>query len=185
MAVRAALPAGPACPARLARRRASTGCETRRSAPSRCVAAWVRAALRPSGGLARVIVGDTSWIVALRDPQDAHHAAAVAIVEAIGDEPVLIAVVTLTECLVAPAKLGLLDEAEGALRSAFDVEDADESAPRRWASRRAGTGLRLPDAIVLETALHHHARGVATFDERLAACCRAADVEVLGGPDPV
>jgi predicted nucleic acid-binding protein len=127
-----------------------------------------------------VIVADTSWIVALRDPDDAHHAAAVTADEAIDDESVLIAAVTLTECLVAPAKLGGLDEAEAALRAAFDVEGYDESAPRRWASRRAVTDLRLPDAIVLETAVHYHARGVATFDARLAACCRATGLDVLG-----
>lgn len=127
-----------------------------------------------------MIVGDTSWIVALRDPDDAHHSAAVAVDEAIDDESVLIAAVTLTECLVAPAKLGNVDEAEAALRAAFDVEGYDESAPRRWASRRAVTGLRLPDAIVLETAVHHHASGVATFDARLAACCRTAGLDVLG-----
>jgi predicted nucleic acid-binding protein len=127
-----------------------------------------------------VIVADTSWIVALRDPQDLHHAAAVAAEEVIGDESMLIAVVTLSECLVAPARLGLIAGAEEALRQAFDVEGIATSAPRRWAIRRASTGLRLPDAIVLETALHHQARGVATFDARLASCCRDAGLDVLG-----
>lgn len=127
-----------------------------------------------------MIVGDTSWVVALRDPHDAHHAAAVAVDEAIGDEPMMLAVLTLTECLVAPAGLGRLPAAEAALRPSFDVEEIDESAPRRWATRRAETGLRLPDAIVLETAVYHRARGVATFDARLAACCRQAGLDVLG-----
>lgn len=127
-----------------------------------------------------MIVGDTSWIVALRDPDDVYHAAAVAVNEAIGDESMLIAAVTLAECLVAPAKLGNVDEAEAALRAAFDIEDHDDSAPRRWATRRAVAGLRLPDAIVMETAVHHGASGVATFNTRLAACCRGAGLDVLG-----
>ena len=122
----------------------------------------------------------TSWVVALRDPDDVHHAAAVAVDEAIGDESVLIAAMTLAECLVAPAKLGNVDVAEAALRAAFDIEDHDDSAPRRWASRRAVAELRLPDAIVMEAALHHGASGIATFDARLAACCRAAGLDVLG-----
>ena len=108
-----------------------------------------------------------------------HHAAAVAVDEAIGDESVLIAAVTLAECLVAPAKLGNVDVAEAALRAAFDIEDHDDSA-LRWASRRAVAELRLPDAIVMEAALHHGACGIATFDARLAACCRAAGPDVLG-----
>lgn len=127
-----------------------------------------------------MIVADTSWVAALRDPQDAHHAAATTVSEQIGDEAVLIASVTLAECLVAPAQLGQVDAAEAALRAAFDVEEPDDTAPRRWAVRRAATKLRLPDAIVLETAIHHQARGVATFDGRLAERSRAAGLDVLG-----
>ncbi len=88
---------------------------------------------------------------------DAHHRAAVEVSELIAEEEVLIAAVTLAECLVAPAHLGRVDDAELALRAAFEIETADDNAARRAASR-----LRLPGAIVLETALHHHARAVAT-----------------------
>lgn len=130
--------------------------------------------------MAGVIVADASWIAALRDPLDARHGRALAVDERIGDETVLIAAVTLAECLVAPAKLGQLDDAEVALRAAFDVESPDETAPRRWAQRRADSGLRLPDAIVLETALHEGARALATFDERLAGRARGAGLVVLG-----
>jgi predicted nucleic acid-binding protein len=130
--------------------------------------------------VAGVIVADTSWVAALRDPLDVHHAAAVAVEGGIGDEAVLIAAVTLAECLVAPARLRRLDEAESALRAAFDVEAPDATAPRRWAQRRADSGLRLPDAIVLETALHQQARALVTFDRRLADGARAAGLTVLG-----
>lgn len=129
--------------------------------------------------MAYVIVAETSWIAALRDRKDAHHSAAVAASEEIGDEPVLLAAITLAECLVAPARLGQLDAADLALRAAFDIEHVDDAAPARWAARRATSGLRLPDAIVLETALHHGARGVATFDARLARRCREAGLRVL------
>jgi hypothetical protein len=50
-----------------------------------------------------VIVTDASWVVALRDPADAHHPSAVAANEAIGDEPALLPAVTFAECLVAPS----------------------------------------------------------------------------------
>jgi len=127
-----------------------------------------------------VIVADTSWISALRDSDDAHHTTAAASDRQIDDEPVIIAAVTLAECLVAPARLGKIDAAEAALRAAFEVEHPDDTAPRRWAVRRAATGLRLPDAIVLETAIHLDARGVATFDARLAQQCRSAGLAVIG-----
>lgn len=129
-----------------------------------------------------MIVADTSWIAALRDPSDAHHAAAVEVNEEISDEVVLVAAVTLAECLVAPAQLGQVEDADLTLRAAFEVEAVDDTAPRRWASRRAACSLRLPDAIVLETALHHGARAVVTFDARLAKECRAAGLDVLGAP---
>jgi predicted nucleic acid-binding protein len=132
--------------------------------------------------MACVIVADTSWVAALRDPHDAHHGAAIAISDEIGDEPVLVAAVTLAECLVPAAQLGALEEADVALRAAFDIDPVDDAAPARWAWTRATSGLRLPDAIVLDTAIHHQARGVATFDARLAKQCRAAGLVVLGTP---
>lgn len=126
------------------------------------------------------VVADTSWIAALRDPADAHHAAAVAHHDAIGDELVILSPVTLAECLVAPAKLGVVDQAEAALRAAFEIADHDAAAPKRWAIRRAESGLKLPDAIVLETAIRVGATAVATFDDRLKAACQSAGLHVFG-----
>lgn len=126
------------------------------------------------------VVADTSWIAALRDPTDAHHLVAVAHHDAIGDEVVVVAPITLAECLVGPAKLGVVDEAEAALRAAFEIADHDASAPKRWAIRRAESGLKLPDAIVLETALRVGAAAVATFDDRLKTACEASGLHVFG-----
>lgn len=131
-----------------------------------------------------MIVVDASWIVALRDPGDDHHSRAMATAREIADEAAVLHPVTLAECLVAPARLGMLDEAADGLRAAFEVADIDRDAPVRWAQLRAETGLRLPDAIVLDTALRQHARALATFDERLAARAAEHGIEVLG-PAPV
>ncbi len=120
-----------------------------------------------------MIVADASWVIALRDPMDAHHDVAVASNLTLEDEAVVLPAVTLAECLVGPAKLGLVGKGARALRAAFEIQEADGDAPVRWASLRASTGLRLPDVIVLDAALHRGARGVATFDDRLAA--RAVD----------
>lgn len=127
-----------------------------------------------------MIVADTSWVVAVRDPQDVRHPAARAAFDAVGDEQVLLAPLTLAECLVGPARLGRAEEAERDLRAAFDVAVDDVSAPLRWALRRAGSGLRLPDAVVLETAVAGGARAVLTYDERLARACTAAGITPLG-----
>ena len=98
----------------------------------------------------------------------------------IAGEDALLHPVTLAECLVAPAKLGVLDEATAGLRAAFEVVDVDPDAPIRWSLLRVQTGLRLPDAIVLDTAIHHRARAIATFDDRLAARSENRGLEVLG-----
>ncbi|MDE0701143.1 MAG: type II toxin-antitoxin system VapC family toxin [Acidimicrobiaceae bacterium] len=127
-----------------------------------------------------MIVADASWVVALRDPSDRHHDQAVAVNGEIGSESSLLHPVTLAECLVAPARLGVLDEASARLQAAFDIDIIDPGAPARWTKLRAETRLRLPDAIVLDTALNRRARAIATFDEQLQT--RAADhgLEVLG-----
>jgi predicted nucleic acid-binding protein len=127
-----------------------------------------------------VIVADASWIVALRDPDDAHHAEATIINEATASEDALLHPVTLAECLVAPALLGVLDEAAASLRAAFAIAPFDDEAPIRWALLRAESGLRLPDVVVLDTALRHGARAIATFDDPLTARAFDRGLAVLG-----
>ena len=123
-----------------------------------------------------MIVADASWVIALRDPADAHHAAAAAIGDATADDVVLLHPVTFAECLVAPARLGVLDAAATALRDAYDICDVDDDAPVRWARLRANSGLRLPDVIVLDTGIVHGATAIATFDDRLVAAAASRGI---------
>ena len=129
-----------------------------------------------------MIVADASWVVALRDPSDGHHRQAEAINRDIAEEDALLHPVTLAECLVAPAQLGVLEGAANGLRASFVVTDVDGDAPERWAALRAETGLQLPDAIVLDTALTYNARAIATFDTRLATSANQRGLKVLGRP---
>ncbi|WP_419863171.1 type II toxin-antitoxin system VapC family toxin [Candidatus Poriferisodalis sp.] len=126
-----------------------------------------------------MIVADASWVVALRDQSDDHHLPAAAINRGIADEDVWLHPVTLAECLIAPARLGVLHDAVLRLRAAFEIPDVDRDAPVRWAALRAETGLRLPDAVVLDTALSHRARAVVTFDTKLAAAAAERGLDVV------
>ena len=126
-----------------------------------------------------MIVADASWVIALRDPSDALHSAAAAINRNLGAESVLLHPLTLAECLVAPARLGALQDAALRLRAAFEIPDVESGAPLRWAAMRAETGLRLPDAIVLDTALRQGARAVVTFDAQLASAAQAHGLDVV------
>jgi len=143
--------------------------EGRCSNTARRLDAGHRRGVRPTRRLAGVIVADASWVIALSDPADPHHAAAVALNRSTIDEVVVLHPITLAECLVGPASSGLLDEAAGSLRSAFTIATVDADAPLRWTSLRAATGLRLPDSIVLDTAVVGGASAILTFDRQLAA----------------
>lgn len=125
-----------------------------------------------------MIVADASWVVALRDPSDDRHLAAAAVNRGIADEDVWLHPVTFAECLVAPARLGVLPDAVLRLRAALEIPEVDRDAPVRWAALRAQTGLRLPDAVVLDTALSHRARAVVTFDAKLAAAATEHGLEI-------
>lgn len=127
-----------------------------------------------------MIVADASWIIALRDPNDKYHSSAVFTNRGIGEAVTLLHPITLAECLVAPAKLGDVNNAAEALRRAFEIPKIDSEAPLRWALLRAETSLRLPDAIVLDTAIHNRTRAVATFDDQLAVCAVEHGFEILG-----
>lgn len=131
-----------------------------------------------------MIVADASWVIAVRDPADPHHRAAVSLNRSTIDEVIVLHPVTLAECLVGPAAVGLLDEAAGAVRSSFMIATVDADAPLRWAALRAATGLRLPDSIVLDTALVGGASTILTFDQRLGAeaTSRAIAVPAVSPP---
>jgi predicted nucleic acid-binding protein len=126
-----------------------------------------------------VIVADASWIIALRDPDDPHHRMAVTINDATVDEVIVLHPVTFAECLVGPARLDRLDTAATAMRAAFEIAEVDADAPLRWARLRAATSLRLPDAIVLDTALVHGATAILTFGRDLAG---TATIPSIGSP---
>ncbi len=125
-----------------------------------------------------MIAVDASFVIALRDPADARHPVAVAVAEDTDLATLVLHPVTLAECLVAPAQLGVLDEAARTLRRAFQVAEVDAEAPERWARLRAATRLRLPDAIVLDTAIRTGADTVVTFDGRLAAAASDMSLSV-------
>jgi len=126
-----------------------------------------------------VITADASWLIALLDPHDAHHQRAVEVRDAIGDEPVILHPLTLAECLVGPATVGTLEAVEQVVRAEVQVVDFDPQSPARFARLRAEHRLRLPDAVVLDTAREHQA-DIATFDDRLARAGLTEGLRVLG-----
>jgi len=116
-----------------------------------------------------VIVLDASALIAVLTPGDEHHRAALAIfARAVGAaQDFMVNSVTLAEALVFPKRQGRVAEQLAAITELGVVEvPFPLGAAQHLAQLRVDTGLKLPDCIVLLTALHQ--RGIlATFDDRL------------------
>lgn len=114
---------------------------------------------------------DAGVVIALLDGADAHHAAAVASVRTArdGGDVLVLSASAYAECLVAPHRRGpdavaVVDRFVDALPAR--VEPADRPIAAAAANLRAahGTALRLPDALVIATALVRGADRILTTD---------------------
>jgi len=131
------------------------------------------------------VVLDSSVVIALFDPADAHHEASAAVVRAMRDaeDNMILPASVLSEVMVAayrhdpgtvPRRLAALDAAFGSPR-AVDREVALRAAELRGRHR----SLRLPDALVLAVGQVDGVDRVLTADKRWAAVDQR--VEVVGG----
>jgi predicted nucleic acid-binding protein len=125
-----------------------------------------------------MIVLDASLLIAYLSTSDPRHRRSVTILAEHAAEPLAIPALTLAETLVGPARAGRASEVLEAL-SAMELTVIQDVEPSTLAALRASSGLRMPDAVVLHTALRHTA-ALATFDERLAAAAVASGVTVHG-----
>lgn len=127
-----------------------------------------------------MIVLDASVVIAYAAEHDTAHERARRVVEE-SDDTFAMHAVTITECLVGPARIGRAEDML-ALLEAMEISrvDLDENAPLRVASLRVETGLKLPDAFVLDAAAQLGA-ALATFDDRLAAAAEAQQVRLVRG----
>lgn len=128
---------------------------------------------------------DAGVIIAVLDAGDVHHAATVAALAAVRDRGDMLAlpVSAYAECLVAPSRRGgngvtTVDRFLDALP--VRIEPASRPIGAMAAALRAehGAALRLPDALVVATAIVLEADSVMTTDARWPAL--SVRVEVLG-----
>lgn len=117
------------------------------------------------------LILDASVLIGLLDTADTHHPDAVDDVEAADRAGVDLtaAASAYSEALVAFARAGRVPGARAAIHAmGITVLALTDAIAERAAELRATHDrLRLPDALVLATAQHHHAR-LLTYDERLA-----------------
>jgi predicted nucleic acid-binding protein len=124
-----------------------------------------------------VVVFDSDVVIGFLNADDAHHDAAVELFrEAVapGTRRMLNAV-NYSEILIGPIRVGkqARDLVERMLEQfAVEIIGVDTALAGRAATVRARTGLKLPDAYALATAIHAEHRGLenvrlASFDERV------------------
>jgi predicted nucleic acid-binding protein len=130
-----------------------------------------------------VIVADASVVIATLDAEDAHHRSARA---ALGEawsarEPVVIPAVAYAEAMVRPLAVGgkPLQRAE-AFFATQTIEPLTAAAARAAAVLRARhRSLRMPDALILGSALDLTADVVVTADERWAELDAGLRIRVI------
>jgi predicted nucleic acid-binding protein len=122
-----------------------------------------------------VVVFDSDVVIGFLNADDAHHEQAVKLMReslAPGTRRMLSAV-NYSEILIGPIKTGKeardrIDHMLG--QFAIEIMIVDKAFAQRAAAVRAHTGLKLPDAYALATAIHAEHRGfddvrLASFDE--------------------
>ena len=127
---------------------------------------------------------DGGLIIALFDASDAHHAWSVEQIQEIvtARHVIVISALTVAEVLVRPAQAGAADAVRADLMSLRPrIVDVDADIAARAAELRASRSrLRLPDAIIVATALFVQCDYLVTTDQRMANA--ADDIPVRVSP---
>jgi predicted nucleic acid-binding protein len=121
------------------------------------------------------VVLDSSVLIAFVNEKDALHDAAIATLGSwTGDTRRLLTASAYSEMLVLPLRRGDPEKWDGFLEDlAFEIVPIDIVIARAAASARSQRkSLRLPDALVVATALVHGAE-LVTLDRRMADAHRA------------
>jgi len=115
-----------------------------------------------------VIVLDSGVLIAYLNPVDAHHERVVSFLVDHADEQFSVAAMTMAECLVHPIRADkLLVALESLIVLELDVEDMREKDAVPLARLREETRLKMPDAVVVHTAMAF-AGSLATTDASLS-----------------
>lgn len=119
---------------------------------------------------------DARVVIALTTTDDAHHAWAVRLIDGASQDDMSISALTLAESLVGSARAGRAYDMHHELNIAgVRTVPLPAEAAIEIAHLRASSGLRMPDAVVLHTAITQGA-ALATTDRALATAARAAGI---------
>jgi predicted nucleic acid-binding protein len=124
------------------------------------------------------IVVDANVIIAAIEPGHVHHSRAADILAA-ASGGIFVHPLTMAEILVSGLRQGNAEELQQALADAgIRAAPGDAVSPGEMAAARHRSGVRMPDAVVLATALAL-ALPLATFDRLLVREALAAGVSIV------
>jgi predicted nucleic acid-binding protein len=125
---------------------------------------------------------DSGVLIALFDSSDVHHVWSVEQIQEIvtARHAIVISALTVAEVLVRPAQAGAAEAVRADLTSLRPrVVDVDADLAARAAELRASrSGLRLPDAIIVATALLAQCDYLVTTDQQMANAADGIPVRV-------
>ena len=121
---------------------------------------------------------DATVLIALEKPDDTHHEWAKEFFLGTADDRLCIASLTLAEVLVHPVRQKVARKFLNAInRLNLEVMPLADVDMLGLAQIRVASGLRMPDAVVLHTALQHKTQ-IVTADQQLARAGLAHKVTV-------
>jgi len=128
--------------------------------------------------MARVVVLDASALIALCSTSDSHHRWAFEVFSITQGQDLLISALTYAEFLVGPKRQEQLSQVlAGTSKLGLEITPIDQLNAISLGEVRAETNLRLPDAVVIQTAIEHSA-AIATTDAKLAKVARELQIPV-------
>lgn len=130
-----------------------------------------------------MIVLDANVLIAAFASDDSHHQWAITFLRDTVSEELVISALSYAEILVAPIHANRLNEFRKGIDSlGFNIDDLSADDSIEIAQLRADTGLKMPDVMVLHTALKHGA-SLATADASLKRKASSLGVTVYS-PSP-
>lgn len=123
-----------------------------------------------------MIVLDANVVIAYLDDRDAHHQHVIDLLESNAFDEFACSVLTVAEALVHPTRAEVQDAAVASMqRIGIRVLPMGKHDALELARVRSQYGVRMPDAVVLHTALTNGA-DIATLDESLATAAARAGI---------
>ena len=129
--------------------------------------------------MAGVVVLDAGALIALHDSDDAHHEWAMQMFREIIIFDLAMSVLTYAEALVHPTRAGKAKRFDANLQGlGVQLQPLETHDGAELAKLRVKSGLKMPDAVVLQLALKLKA-SIATPDKGLAQEARKLSVGVF------